>query len=266
MTTPVTQPPETSNEIRFEIEGKTVLLLNADGMTYNGQTIQDAGEAHQLLLTFFNGAAASRRRHFVPVEEVREFAKWSEGIFHEYASLKPDEYDTPEVQAEVNASISEDRELLLRFLTGIGLRPESEDDESWIYDAEFLLEIVTNGMVEGGFMPDVERLTAAPGPSRDEMIDVVKRALARSLPGASDADEPEWVAELMKAITEDDEFMLSLCHEVCKRGWMDGRSLFDGCEMQCWTPAPDTPDNLERMRQLRGRFIPPTKPEGKVGQ
>lgn len=257
--------PNLPNKIKFDIEGKTVLLLTVEGMTYNGQLIQDAGEAHKALVDTLTAARDAQAQDHAAqaqrlVQEMREFAKWSEGIFQEYASLKPDDCDAPEVQAETAASIEEDRRYLRSVMAALDLQPEGED-ESWIYEPEFILEIVTNGMVEGGYMPDIDRLVEPPGPTREEMIGVVKRTLEHAMPDINEAGLPMWVAEMLKALTEDEEFMLSLCHEACKKGWVDGRRLFDGCEMQCWTPPPGAPDNLERMRQLWAKFSPPTKPE-----
>jgi hypothetical protein len=260
--------PNLPNEIKFDIGGKTVLLLTVEGMTYNGQFIQDAGEAHKAMVNVLAAAGDAQAQYRDTqvqrlIQEVREFAKWSEGIFHEYANLKPDDCDAPEVQAETAASIDEDRQYLQRFMAALNLTPEGEEedeDEAWIYTAEYLNEIITYGMVEGGYMPDSNILLTPPGPSREEMLESVRKAI-RCHTDDIDPNMPPWVIKALREMLEDEVLLLTLYHEVCATGWMEGRRLFEGCALQSWTPEPDAPDALQRIRVFRDRCVPPTKPE-----
>lgn len=253
--------PDQSNEIRIAINDWVIMLLDAEGMIYKGQRVEDAGEARNAWLKTMAAVYDAWMQNFVPRDAVLEFAKWSEGIFREYASLKPDECDAPEVQDEVNASIAEDRKFLLRFLGGLGLLPEDEEDETWLYDAEFILEMLTYGMVEGGHMPAAHRFGSDNPPGREELIKGVRDTLARTLTVDHDTGKPEWVVNILREINSDEDFMLSLCHEVCGRGWVEGRSMFEGAPIGCWEPAPGAPTNLQRVEALRAKFVPPARPE-----
>lgn len=258
--------PNLPNEIKFDIGGKTVLLLTVEGMTYNGQFVQDAGAAHRALVDTLTEARDAQSQHLTEqvqrlMQEMREFAKWSEGIFHEYANLKPDDCDAPEVQAETAASIEEDRHYLRTFMAALDLRPEGEDeDESWIYTAEYIHEIITYGMVEGGYMPDPAVLLTPPGPSREEMLESARKAI-RCHTDEDPTDMPPWVVRALREMLEDEVLLLTLYHEVCAHGWVQGRRMFEGCPLQNWAPEPSSPDALQRIREFRGRCVPPTKPE-----
>lgn len=47
---------EPTNNICFNAEGGEMLRLDKDGFHYKGQTIDDAGEAHRLFMTWLNKA------------------------------------------------------------------------------------------------------------------------------------------------------------------------------------------------------------------
>lgn len=56
-----------------------------------------------------------------------EFARWSEGIFDEYAKLKPDSEDAATVEDETEASIAEDATYLAEYLQFLGVSAENQD-------------------------------------------------------------------------------------------------------------------------------------------
>lgn len=149
-----------------------------------------------------------------------------------------------------------DEEMPTPAVAEIGLADDDED-AGWIYDADYLHELITYAMVEGGYMPDA---FDGPEPADQEILAGARAALDSYL-SDQDTGMPKWVLELFREVREDEPLLKSLCFYVFKNGWMSGQIFFNGRELECCRAAAEERDSAHRIHDYWKKFSPEAKKE-----
>ena len=123
-----------------------------------------------------------------------------------------------------------------------------EDDYEGAMDCDpsYILERITYGMVEGGYMPSPRRENLG------EAILGTQRCL-QHMAGDEHLDDPQWLRHAFRAMVRDVRLLKALVREVFIHGWAQGGSWVEGVNMtELDNIIPQTPE--ERIAMYLVRF------------